>query len=99
MSCQICVEVCPFEAIKMDKDFRLSKRERSTRCFFGKKSCRSRTSIITESIRSKRRRWTRTWQRLQLPRSEEKSSGRGSSCETRNTDTADPTSSVDIGRG
>src|ERR1700736_1396572 len=28
MSCQICVEVCPFEAIKMDKDFELSRRER-----------------------------------------------------------------------
>src|SRR5207249_11869400 len=28
MSCQICVEVCPFEAIKMNKDFELSKRER-----------------------------------------------------------------------
>src|SRR5216117_3676993 len=28
MSCQICVEVCPFDAIKMDKDFELSKRER-----------------------------------------------------------------------
>ena len=28
MSCQICVEVCPFEAIKMDKEFELSKRER-----------------------------------------------------------------------
>jgi NADH-quinone oxidoreductase subunit I len=28
MSCQICVEVCPFEAIKMDKDFELSQRER-----------------------------------------------------------------------
>src|SRR5213594_1946521 len=28
MSCQICVEVCPFEAIKMDNDFELSKRER-----------------------------------------------------------------------
>src|ERR1700730_2823020 len=28
MSCQICVEVCPFEASKMDKDFELSKRER-----------------------------------------------------------------------
>jgi len=28
MSCQICVEVCPFEAIKMDKDFELSTRER-----------------------------------------------------------------------
>ena len=28
MSCQICVEVCPFEAIKMDKVFELSQRER-----------------------------------------------------------------------
>src|SRR5436305_1611509 len=28
MSCQICVEVCPFEAIKMDKDFELSRRGR-----------------------------------------------------------------------
>jgi len=28
MSCQICVEVCRFEAIKMDKEFELSKRER-----------------------------------------------------------------------
>ncbi len=28
MSCQICVEVCPFEAIKMDKEFELSHRER-----------------------------------------------------------------------
>src|SRR5438874_4098368 len=28
MSCQICVEVCPFEANKMDKEFELSRRER-----------------------------------------------------------------------
>jgi len=28
MSCQICVEVCPFESIKMDKEFELSTRER-----------------------------------------------------------------------
>ena len=28
MSCQICVEVCPFVAIKMDKVFELSTRER-----------------------------------------------------------------------
>ncbi len=28
MSCQICVGVCPFEAIKMDKVFELSTRER-----------------------------------------------------------------------
>ena len=28
MSCQICVEVCPFEAIKMDKEFELSTTDR-----------------------------------------------------------------------
>src|ERR1700690_4172460 len=28
MSCQICVEVCPFEAIKMDTDFELGKTDR-----------------------------------------------------------------------
>jgi NADH-quinone oxidoreductase subunit I len=28
MSCQICVEVCPFEAIKMDTDFELSTDDR-----------------------------------------------------------------------
>src|SRR5207302_9766617 len=36
MSCQICVEVCPFEAIKMDKDFELSKRERFDNLLFRK---------------------------------------------------------------
>jgi len=28
MSCQICVEVCPFEAIKMDTEFELSNSDR-----------------------------------------------------------------------
>ena len=28
MSCQICVEVCPFDAIKMDTDFKLSATDR-----------------------------------------------------------------------
>jgi len=28
MSCQICVEVCPFEAIKMDTEFELSQTDR-----------------------------------------------------------------------
>jgi len=28
MSCQICVEVCPFEAIKMDVEFELSSTDR-----------------------------------------------------------------------
>ena len=37
MSCQICVEVCPFEAIKMDKEFELSKRERFNHLLLRKK--------------------------------------------------------------
>src|SRR5437763_13847094 len=28
MSCQICVEVCPFEAIKMDTEYELSTADR-----------------------------------------------------------------------
>jgi NADH-quinone oxidoreductase subunit I len=28
MSCQICVEVCPFEAIKMDNEFELATGDR-----------------------------------------------------------------------
>ena len=28
MSCQICVEVCPFDAIKMDVDYELSTQDR-----------------------------------------------------------------------
>jgi NADH-quinone oxidoreductase subunit I len=28
MSCQICVEVCPFDAIEMDKEFELSHSDR-----------------------------------------------------------------------
>jgi len=36
MSCQICVEVCPFEAIKMDKEFELSRRERFDALLFRK---------------------------------------------------------------
>jgi NADH-quinone oxidoreductase subunit I len=28
MSCQICVEVCPFDAIKMDTEFELSTADR-----------------------------------------------------------------------
>ena len=28
MSCQICVEVCPFDAIKMDQVFELSETDR-----------------------------------------------------------------------
>src|SRR5947207_14465181 len=36
MSCQICVEVCPFEAIKMDTEFELSHSDRFAGLLFDK---------------------------------------------------------------
>src|SRR5256886_12637321 len=36
MSCQICVEVCPFEAIKMDTEFELSHTDRFDGLLFDK---------------------------------------------------------------
>src|SRR6266545_7890370 len=36
MSCQICVEVCPFEAIKMDTEFELSNTDRFGGLLFNK---------------------------------------------------------------
>src|SRR6267154_2499622 len=36
MSCQICVEVCPFEAIKMDTEFELSNSDRFGGLLFDK---------------------------------------------------------------
>jgi NADH-quinone oxidoreductase subunit I len=37
MSCQICVEVCPFEAIKMDTEFELSTTDRFAGLLYDKK--------------------------------------------------------------
>ncbi|MGO8720381.1 MAG: 4Fe-4S dicluster domain-containing protein [Acidobacteriaceae bacterium] len=37
MSCQICVEVCPFDAIKMDTDFELSSTDRFSGLLWNKK--------------------------------------------------------------
>ncbi len=36
MSCQICVEVCPFDAIKMDVEFELSAADRFDQLLVGK---------------------------------------------------------------
>ena len=36
MSCQICVEVCPFEAIKMDNEYELSNTDRFGGMLFDK---------------------------------------------------------------
>ena len=61
MSCQICVEVCPFEAIKMDKDYELSRRERFDALLMRKDDSRNRTATITRFIPSKPPRLTRIW--------------------------------------
>ena len=64
MSCQICVEVCPFEAIKMDNEFELSTDDRFGGLLLrSKDSSRSRTSIITRFIRPKPPKWMRGWLR------------------------------------
>jgi formate hydrogenlyase subunit 6/NADH:ubiquinone oxidoreductase subunit I len=49
MSCQICVEVCPFEAIKMDTEFELSTDDRFGGLLLDRKQLASRTSITTDS--------------------------------------------------
>jgi len=40
MSCQICVEVCPFEAIKMDTEFELSTTTGSAGCSSTVRNCK-----------------------------------------------------------
>jgi NADH-quinone oxidoreductase subunit I len=37
MSCQICVEVCPFEAIKMDNEFELATDDRFSGLLYDRK--------------------------------------------------------------
>ncbi len=49
----ICVEVCPFEAIKMDKVYELSRRERFDALLMRKSDLRNRTTTITAFIRSR----------------------------------------------
>ena len=59
MSCQICVEVCPFDAIKMDVEYELSTADRSARCWCAKRSWQSPTSISTRSTRLRLPKWMR----------------------------------------
>src|SRR2546421_195435 len=49
MSCQICVEVCLFEAIKMDKVFELTQRERFDALLIGK------NELLTQNFEMKLR--------------------------------------------
>ena len=44
MSCQICVEVCPFDAIRMDNEFELSTTDRFGGLLWPKARWRNPTS-------------------------------------------------------
>ena len=55
MSCQICVEVCPFEAIKMDTAFELAAADRFGGLLYDKKELsKSNEHYRTRFIRRKR---------------------------------------------
>ena len=64
MSCQICVEVCPFDSINMDTEFELSTDDRFGG-FVARQASNSPnpTRIITRSTRPKLPRWTGGWRR------------------------------------
>ena len=59
MSCQICVEVCPFEAIKMDTEFELSTDDRFGGLLVNKSQLAKPNDIIKKSIRRKPPKWMR----------------------------------------
>ena len=48
MSCQICVEVCPFEAIKMDTTFELSNTDRFDGLLLDKHAAGQAQRILSE---------------------------------------------------
>jgi len=53
MSCQICVEVCPFDAIKMDTEFELSAANRFEQLLLRKHHLAKPNQYYQRSIRSK----------------------------------------------
>ena len=55
MSCQICVEVCPFEAIKMDKVYELSRRERFDSLLFRKRGAFQIERVLSQDSSSRGR--------------------------------------------
>jgi NADH-quinone oxidoreductase subunit I len=59
MSCQICVEVCPFDAIKMDVDYDLSTDDRFGGLLLDKQRLPNPTNITTRSTPPKRQPWMR----------------------------------------
>ena len=77
MSCQICVEVCPFDAIKMDTEYELSTGPTaSAACCSARSNWPSPTSITRRSIRPKLQK-SMPASRLRKPRPKPKQSGGG----------------------
>jgi len=58
MSCQICVEVCPFDAIKMDTEFELSTDNRSTACSSARTSWQVER-LLSQDSSDEAAKWTR----------------------------------------
>ena len=93
MSCQICVEVCPFDAIKMDVEYELSTGDRFEGLLWHKqqlaksalwsKSLPNRSSVLNSNsvfilIESKGQTSTQIWQLMHTEMSRSKTRGRRS---------------------
>ena len=59
MSCQICVEVCPFDAIKMDVEYELSTGDRFGGLLMQKQQLAKPNRSTTRFTPPGHRRWTR----------------------------------------
>ena len=55
MSCQICVEVCPFEAIKMDTEYELSTTDRFGGLLVNKHQLAKPNESLSENPSNRRR--------------------------------------------
>ena len=67
MSCQICVEVCPFEAIKMDTEFELSTTDRFGGLLLDREQLAKSNVYYHEIHATEGSQWMRGW-RWKRPR-------------------------------
>ena len=63
MSCQICVEVCPFEAIKMDTEFELSTTDRFGGLLMHKHELAKSNEYYHKIHPTEATKWTAGWLR------------------------------------
>jgi NADH-quinone oxidoreductase subunit I len=63
MSCQICVEVCPFEAIKMDTEFELSTTDRFGGLLYDRKQLAKSNEYYHKIHPTEAAKWMRGWPR------------------------------------